>query len=216
MVYKRNTYKKRSTVKRNWYNKKRSYSLQGIAKQVAALKGIINSEKKYHDEAEASAVSTSGELQGLHNIAQGDQNYQRNGNSFLCKSIQVKGHITWNATGTTQVVKLWLVQDNQQIADTEPVFGDIFETSTFNDVNATLEKKNIGRFKILWSQMYTQNQQIDQVQVNHYLSMNHHIRYNGNAAADIQKGGLYLVKVSNQPTNTPTVSAATRLSFYDN
>ena len=43
-----------------------------------------------------------------------------------------------------------------------------------------------------------------------------HIRYNGTADTDIQKGGLYILFISDQASDYPTCDYQTRLGYHDN
>lgn len=48
------------------------------------------------------------------------------------------------------------------------------------------------------------------------LRFDHHIRYNGSASSDIQKGGIYMMVLSNEATNGSSFTYNLRLGYYDN
>ncbi|WP_445779126.1 hypothetical protein, partial [Shewanella sp.] len=52
------------------------------------------------------------------------------------------------------------------------------------------------------------------VNVNRYFA--HHVKWNGTTASEIKKGGMYMLLLSDEATNTPTCVYNTRLSYYDN
>ena len=184
-------------------------------KGVKALKGIINSELKYHDQVLGNtSASSTGTVIPLTSIAQGDTNATRNGNSILAKSLYMKYQIEFNAASTGgAVVKMWLVQDKQQIADTTPAYTDIFENT---NVFSFLNKNNIGRFNILSSKTFTYDTAKLQYQMEFTKQLNQHIRFNGTASTDLQKNHYYLVVATDILTNVPNYLYASRLTYYDN
>lgn len=212
--YNRN-YKKRS-YKKPWYNRK--YTPSEVAyrafKGVNYLKGIINSEKHHHTLNSSVTPSTSGSVISLHEIAQGDTDSTRTGNSILAKSLAFRFLINMNPSATQTYVRILLIQDKQQIADTGPSITDVLHSAS---VQSLLLIQHIGRFQVLHDQVVDLDNSLRTTKMTKlYKKLHTHIRYNGSAASDIQKNGYYLMVLSNEATNTPTVFYNTRLSFYDN
>lgn len=216
-------YKKRTTRKPKrkvqWYNKK--YSTKDLAKKaiegVYQLKGIINSEKKKFDasvwsgnEATTAGLTSSAVMA----IGQGDTIGSRNGNSILAKYLSIRGYAVTGQT-TDQQLLFYVIMDTQQIADTSPSFSDIFSGS---GVNIFLNAATVGRFKILKKIRISHISTTQNRPLSCDISLgNHHIRYNGTGSADLQKGGIYLIAVSNQATGLcPVLYMNTRLVYYDN
>lgn len=215
--------KKQYSKKR--YGKRRAprYTTMGSANYLAkkamagvkALRGIINSEKKFHDYDIIEEVTTAGSSYGLTDIAQGDTNTTRTGNSIMAKSVQIRGNVQFSNASVKHVVNVYLVHDTQQASDTKPSFSTIFEN---NNVRSFLNSDTIGRFSILKKWTYVPTDQT-LFQFDEWIDLgNHHVRYNGTAATDIQRGGLYMVQVSNQPSGTgaPQMVFASRVTYYDN
>ena len=71
------------------------------------LKSIINSELKHYDESGTSTPDgASGSIVGiLRGMAQGDTNNTFDGNSILCKSVQVRFSTNMNASATSTRVR---------------------------------------------------------------------------------------------------------------
>lgn len=183
------------------------------------LRGIINSEKKKYDANSGGAVNldtSGGAVVNCTAIAQGDTITSRNGNSILAKYLSVRGTMYIN-TLTNAICYVHVVQDNQQVGDTTPSWGDVF-TQVYG--HPLLNSATAGRFTILATkcvslqagQAYSQPLSFD-------LPLNHHVRYNGTATTDIQKGGIYVFAVSEYAPGAatkPQISAWSRLTYYDN
>lgn len=190
-------------------------SLGALAlRKIWKLKGLINVEKKKFDIVNTGAnILNSGSITHLTAIAQGDTDQNRNGNSVFVRSVNLKGTLNIHASAANSWLRMSLIMDTQQIADTAPAFADIYEST---DVNSHLNNLTVGRFKVLASKTYA----LDAVNSNKILYLNvpmrHHVRYNGTAGTDQQKGALYLVFVSNEGTNGPLITHETRVSFHDN
>lgn len=212
MAYK-NTYRKKT------YKKKGACTYTDMAlkawKGVKALRGIINSELKYSDQIlGATSSSSSGTVIPLTGMAQGDDNSQRNGDSILAKQLQMKYQVEFNALTTAgAIVKMWIVKDKQQVADTTPAFTDIFENT---NVFSFLNKATIKRFTIISSKTFTFDAAKLQYQMEFTKNLNHHIRFNGSASTDRQKDHYYLVVCTDVNSNVPNYLYASRLTYYDN
>lgn len=191
-------------------------SVGSIARQVWRLKGLVNSEMYKLDLiGNSNTIDTAGGLTHLSSIAQGDGDGQRTGNSVFVRSINIRGVVYRNAAGaSTQVVRLSVIMDTQQVGDTSPTFASIYEGT---DVNSHLNSDTVGRFKVLKNLILTVDsagQSGKAFLIN--LPMRHHVRWNGTASTDIQKGGLYFSIVSASATNAPTVTWDGRVSYHDN
>lgn len=220
MVYrKKNGYKKgyRKRYRKNvpFYEKK--YSALDIAKKAFAgvnyLKGLVNSELHKHDQGTSINPVNTGTVVHLTNIPVGDSEITRTGNSIYVRSVAINFELKYNTSSASQAVVIWLVCDEQQVADTVPTFADIF-TST--DVNALLNISTVGRYSILKKIKLIVNVDEPIVLSKMFLRMRKHVRYNGGNAGDIQKCGLYLVVTSDATAVLPTLRYYSRVSFHDN
>lgn len=183
---------------------------------VRQLRMLVNAEKKFHDKVYSSTITNAGSIVNLCEIAQGDGNTTRDGVSVLCNSLYIKCNTIMNITANTSILRYMVIKDKQQIADTAPAVLDVLETAS---VLSPLQKLNVGRFSVLSDKTVSvleNGRQQTGVQKLYIRTPGHHIRWNGTASTDIQKGGLYLLIISDQSAAYPTFQYNARLSYYDN
>lgn len=182
-------------------------------------KELFNAEKLYKDRAvsltpDASGGNTSNVL-CLTNIAQGDQYYERQGNSIRLNSIHAKLTLFKNSSATATVVNIMLVRDNNA-AEGEPVADDILTGTPIYD--GLINKKNIGRFQILMRRsivVSSGSEYVKQIQFNKKITT--HVKFtNGNVTDRAGKGHIYFIALSNQNTLTPTLTGTIRAQYIDN
>jgi len=208
-----------SSEAKKWYNKK--YSAKDLAikalKKSAYLASQINSEVFKHDTSTTQAVGSSGIIYPMTQIAIGDSASTRTGNSLLAKYISIHLDITHNAAATATLHRVILFIDTQQVADTTPSVTDILANPSVRDF---YNLATVGRFKILQDMRFITNNVVSPTKsINLSKTFNkgfHHVRYNGSAATDLQKGGIYLLCLSTEATNTPTYNFLTRFAYHDN
>lgn len=182
---------------------------------VKGLRALINAEKHFYDATATGTVAfATGNVLDYTAFAQGDTISTRTGNSVLVNNVQGRVSMVKHASASQTLCRTFLVMDTQQIADTAVAIADILLSV---DPLAPLNRNNLGRFKVLWSKKYilTANRPMINFQV-YKRFKKHHFRYNGTAAGDIQKGGLYLCTVHTESTNLPTITANYSTVFYDN
>lgn len=215
--------RRRRGRKTPWYN--RRYSPMQLARQayrgVNYLRGLVNSEllKKDNTYTTTNMDYTIPTVSSLCAIAQGDSVSGRTGNSIYVRSVSIKLLFTpSSATAVNSIIKVALVMDTQQIGDSAPGFGDIYEQTGVDGITSPLAIATVGRFKILLSDSILLKGAEGTARIyEKYLKMRHHVRYNGTSSSDIQKGNLYLVMISNRTsTNLPSYSGNVRVSYHDN
>lgn len=221
-------YRRFSRIRRNrrrrsstpWY--KRRYNAMQLAAKAAKgvwyLKGLVNSEM-FHYDATLALGSQQSAIYHISPILQGDGPSNRTGNSILAKSFAMNGYMQVHPSVTSNTrVMLALVLDTQQISDSYPTVADIFANPA--DPHTLLYTAVAGRYKILWRKQYTLGAQTaggnDAIQLKKYFKMHRHVRFNGTNYSDIQKNGMYLVMITSENTNFPTISFNTRFSYHDN
>lgn len=185
------------------------------AKNYKYIRGLVNSEMLKFDQTGAVNPDNVGVILPFHNMPQGDGDNQRTGNSILAKSLYVKLAVNQSVLASNTLYKILILQDNQQVASTTPSVISILDTvSTL----APLNSNTVGRYKVLKSAFFHTSNARDTVkEMSWYIPMQHHIRYNGVNAADVQKGGLYIMFLSDQPiASVPTIFYNFRLSYHDN
>lgn len=177
---------------------------------VKGLRALVNSEEFVYDVAYAQTlVANTPVITPLNNMAQGDGQSLRTGNSILMKKLHRIEYNTSSQANT--LIREILFYDKQQIADTAPGATDLLETGT---PVSLYQKKSIGRFQILEDKIYYLNSAGNTGRVlRNTVHLNKHARYNDGAGSDIQKMGLYKLIVADTAAN---VTGTYRLFYHDN
>lgn len=208
--------RRKSSRKQAWFDQKhsaRSLAIKAL-KNVHYIRGLVNSEMFHHDRNEtALAISSTGSVANLVGIAQGDGDGMRTGNSMLLRTHLLRIRFTRNAAATTTIIRYLIVQDTQQVSDTSPTVTDILESA---DVDSGLKLGTSGRFKVLVSKTVALYADKPIYHYEKYKSLYLHVRYNGSLATDIQKNGIFLLTLSDQAVNTPTMDLMSRIGYHDN
>lgn len=217
MAYNRR-YRKRRYRKKPWY--KRKYSAQEMAGKalsgVMKLKKLVNVEIKKADIPVASTTiaNTGTSLAAPANITEGATNELREGNSILTQSLVLNYKLRLHTSAVTTAVRMVVVKDLQQIADTTPSWTDIYQEA---DPLTFINKETAGRFNILYDQCHVMSTNAQEIVLRkNFIPLNFHVKYNGPLSSDIQKHGIYLLAISDQGTNVPNLDYSTRLNFTDN
>lgn len=211
--YKRASFKRRgasltNTTIRSAYNY--------LANSISDIRSMINVETHKHDVEGSFTPTNAGYVQSLGSIAVGDTDTTRTGNSILIKSLFHRHAYQVHPSATATFIRELLVIDTQQISDTTISVTDVLDSASFL---APLNSQTAGRFKVLHDKVIQLSQEKPTSFAKKFKSWKkrgHHIRYNGTAGSDFQKGNIYLIHISNEATNAPTVWSYNRLSFYDN
>lgn len=199
---------------KRYKRKPQTLAKRALSTALAVKKLVGKPEIKYADIGSTTDLpDNTGQVEGnLVNITQGETGNLRIGNVITVKSMYLRLYAYQDASATNTAMRFAIVQDNQQVADTAPVWTDIF---TENHPCSQRKNTSLQRFKVLADKMITFGDK-KMYHTELYLKLNHVVRYNGIASTDIQKGGIYLLMVSNEVTNYPTVSWTYRVSFLDN
>lgn len=209
--------KKKRYRKTPWYERK--YNATQLAhkayKGVMYLKGLVNSEMFHLVTASNTTVSNTGTVIHCTAIGQGDNITSRQGNSIFLRNILCRVTLEQNSSATSTFYRVILFQDTQQVGDASPTVSDVLNTvSTLS----SLSLAQPGRFNILknWF-VETNNGQGTSKALEWYDgNIYSHVKYNGSASSDIQQNGLYLLLLSDQSTNTPTVTYNIKVGYHDN
>lgn len=217
--YGRSAYRKANRLYK--YAKANPQHAMALAKSawsgLQVIRGLVNSEM-FHSDQDCSLGSNQNAIFHITALAQGDNVNGRTGNSVLLKSLSMNGFAYVNASTTTNTrYMLALVKDTQQVSDTTPAIGDIFENPL--SPHTFLKTGNLGRFKVLWRRQYTLDSNSagnNARQHKQFFKLNFHCRYNGTSASDQQRNGVYLVMITSEPSNYPSITLSTRINYHDN
>lgn len=202
-----------------WYNRK--YSTMQLARKAWSatkyLKGLVNSERMYLSQTINLAAKSN--IFQLNALPVGDVSGTRTGNSILMRSLYLRGFIQINPAVTVNTrIGMVLLWDTQQVSDTIPAITDIFDN---NDPEATLRTSangySAGRFKIISRKTFNLIPgQHPTHNIDKYRKLYKHAKFNGSNSSDIQKNGLYLVILTSEVANFPTVNITSKLGYHDN
>jgi len=219
------------TFRRKTFRKfpRRKKSVAGMAVTAYRMAKSIkrSQEKKYANLTYSSALATTFNTWGLHEIAQGDTASTRDGQMITIKSIHLR--LAWDISGNNAsgcFVRCVIVQDTQQVGDTTPATLDVFQANTWNSTYAY--PNNVKRFKILWDKTFqtdpkaiawngTANYNLDTaVFKNKWVFPKiKNIYYNGTGALDIQKNGIFIFMAKSNASTTITPDNYAQVCFLD-
>lgn len=199
-----------------WYNKK--YSVGEVAQAawrgVQYIKTLVNSEVHKLDTTFSTTADSAGFVTHLTAIAQGDTVSNRTGNSVLLSYLTIKSLWAINSLNVTAFIRILIVRDKQQVGDSSPTITDILETIA---VTSHYDITTVGRFQILLDKMFDLNSNGKQTHIfKKTINLKKHVRFNGTASSDIQKGGIYFIAFSDQGTNIPAHVTNVRIAWHDN
>lgn len=206
----------RGVAHRKGYMTKPLYTL---AKDVAHVKGLINTEFKRIDTTINAGHSSATTFYLLNGLQRGDQFSQRIGRSLRIKSIEINSLHTLGAGATASSIRmiLFLSIAPKGIA---PVAGDVLNNGgpPLNIVSPR-NLDNRSNILILRDKTLSLSSSGDQKKSwNYFKNLDIKAIYNsGNAGtvADIDGQALYLMIMSTEPVNVPASQIFLRVRFID-
>ncbi len=184
------------------------------------LKRLLNVEYKFLDvQNTEAAVSTTPSVNISSIILQGDGGSARDGNSVKAVGIRLNYMITLNTSAVSSQIRVILIHDKQTNGALAAA-GDILQDVTADDgIVSPYNLDNKYRFRMLYDRVHTLSDNGRQsIAVKKYFKLNQKLRFDGTAGdiTDIPSSSYLLLFVSNEPTNTPTITRHSRLRFIDN
>lgn len=182
-----------------------------IATKIAKL---VNVEVKHLDTTVSGGFNSTGIVNSLNTMAQGDTNITRNGDSIKALSIHGKGFLSVGSDDS--IVRVMLVLD-KQCRGAAPAVTDILESAS---VTAHQNLDNLRRFKILDDKLFRVETNLEKQPFEIIQTFpNLHLYYSdGDAdAAALKDNALFALVISDtDPATDPQVNVVWRLSFTDN
>lgn len=182
------------------------------------LKGLVNSEKKYHDVTQTpETISYNGDVTLLSGMAAGDDVGNRQGNSVLARSLYFRADITGNTQNTSNVTRCIIFIDKMN-QGTAPTASDILSVvGASNAVNSPLNVDHITRYSILLDKAWTTSVNGTQRHTfKKYINLYKHLKYTGTAATDVYQNAIYVLWITDVVSNDPQVTWYSRLGYMDN
>lgn len=187
-----------------------------IWRDVRWLKSVINVEKKYLDITFNNTISETENFQLLNGMQTGDTSSTREGQSIKCVVSFCRFYMTMNSSATTTQIRIMIFIDTQPNATTA-TSAELLASTT--NILSPLTIGYGSRFKILCDKIFRLDTNKLNLEYKMYKKLGFHTKYNSSnngTIADITKNAFYIMMVSDQATNTPTVSFWHRLRFIDN
>lgn len=195
-----------------------SQQLVKLARDVYLLKKLINVEYKSLRTAWTADPSTTGAVLSLSALAQGDDFSDRQGRKIKLFSIRHTGRVSLHASATNTFGRFAVIRDNLG-STTAPTIADVYGSAAnfLGNISKDDDPQTNARFSILYDKWWTLNSATQEnLEISSYRKIGSHITYTGVAATDEGKGNLYLMSVSSEATNDPSVLVVTTIKFIDN
>jgi len=201
-----------------------------IVQQVKSLQRVVKTlspEVKYVDiDIAATNITSGGTAVNLTQIAQGDTQSTRTGNSVNITSITLLARWTRATDVTTPdngLYRFAVVVDREQVADTAPTPGTVFSGSPIFFLPSLA---NLERFRILYLSPIIDGKMMltdsDDTTVptrpaimQYNWTGNIKVGYNDTAATDIEKNGIYIMYITNEATDVIDVAGTARIGYTD-
>lgn len=192
---------------------RKAKSTRAIAKRGFRLAKTLAStrEVKYETSGVATTGSiTTGVVNNLLPISQGDSANTRDGNQITLRSLRLNGLFS-NNNGTTitdsLAYRIILFQDKQQVSDMSPQVSDVLSQASV--IGMYNYPDVVKRFKILYDRSFTINAQaadgtsgpytVQKTWTHWLFPTMKNVKFNGTAGSDLQKGGVYMLMISDSP-----------------
>lgn len=183
-------------------------------------RGVTGKETKTHDLSVVSAGTiTAGTVYYISNIAQGDRSIDRDGLKINVKSVWLKGIANMHASASNSWIRVIVFVDkacNGSLPATTGVGGLLEATG----VLSFREHQNNYRFRILYDKMIpisSAGRTNTEFKFYRKFKKGLRVQYTDSSAAigDAGNNSLFVMMLSNEPTNGPLVSARARLAYTD-
>lgn len=182
------------------------------------VKKYVNVEKGHHTTGTSSSPDSAGTVIGLTLIDQGDDYNKRTGRQIKVTSLALRFIVNQHASATETQTRIMLVRDREQDGVIPTVTGATGVLSSAN-VQAFPYYDNMRRFTILYDKVITHSSNGSQSTFRkYYKKMALKVRYDGTTASQAhqKENNLYLLLISNEATNTPTVNWESKIRYIDN
>ncbi len=194
-----------------------------LAKRTAVglneIRKLINIEEKILETVQSSTgFDTTGTVYPISQIAQGLDYTNRVGDSIKMQRIVVRWRIFKASAATASLCRIILFRDLDGYG-TAPATSDVLQTVGSATAPLTpIDFLNRKRFSIIRDELYDVNSTGDSTYTGVWdLAHEGHVMYLGTtaAAASNGKGSVYILVVSDEATNVPTIAFSSRIVFTD-
>lgn len=164
----------------------------------------------------SASISSTGSISSMVQIAQGDNYVDRNGNSIMIRSFQLRGlvYTTDTTLGAKTAFRCLIVRDNGY-GSVAPTVAEILQSSAPHGLRAQ-EPENRANWTVLYDKFVVLDAQSqNQAIINVYRSYKGKCLFDGTASTTQNKGALYLFLLSDHAVNMPYCAIQARVRFVD-
>lgn len=211
--YKKKQFRKRKGMA--YYNKKAQPYLAtaGKALRIAlATKALLNVEHKFQDKSVTSNPDNSGSTAKLFDPAQGTSVSNRGGDSVKLANLTFRAIMNKSGSATNTNLRVIVFRGNRENGTTPSVSALLQTTSVISP------KNHDNRFdtKILFDRVFQMNDGATTMrQLNLNIKLGTHVNFSSGTTS-IEDGGIYILLLSDQSTNTPQIKYYSRITYVDN
>lgn len=219
MPYRRRyTRPKRKFKKRNAVSSYAGYIkyVPYLISKMKYLLSMINSEVHVFDQDSASTTvtSTGSVLAITSGVTQGDTNATRTGNSVLSKSLYTLGNITVNPLMTAlgvQVRVMWIL--HKESTGATPAVTDILTEAS---IESPIKVGAGEEFKVLRDKTYVLTATRPISAIKEFIDFTGKSLHQKWVGATEEENHIYMLWISTESSNPPSIDIYNRFRFYDN
>jgi hypothetical protein len=184
------------------------------------IRKLINIETKFIDlVTNADNINTTGGAYCISQVAQGLTSTSRVGDSVRIQHLELRGRAVANISAVSTSFRILVVRDLDGYG-TAPTPADVLEyTGVVHAPRSPRKYNKLQRFSVLFDEVVELQTSTGVSSIPFVFETAHqgHVLYLGTtaAAASNGKGSVYVMFVSDESTNTPTVSFVSRMTFTD-
>ncbi len=207
----------RYSNKKKTYKKRYSRTKGKVTATTRWVKKYLDVEYKKISIVVDSNIDSAGVSIFLTLVGNASAVNAREGNKITMKSMFIRLTIKPNvAAPKNDFVRMMLIKDKQQIADTIPILVDVLGAGF--GIPTSLDPEDVGRFSVLWDKTWAIN--VNGTGLFHfkkYFKMNNSVRFNGTASTDQQRNAVYLMIFTSESTvaDAPNINLQLRTRYTD-
>lgn len=193
------------------------YDSRKLIKDVKMLKGLINTEFKFNDRLVSNNILDTGEFILMNGIAQGTNDNERIGNTMRIKSVEYRIIVQHNIGATDQTYFRCILFVDLESDGADPTLAEVLQNTTVPIVSPR-NLNNRNKYLILKDQVLKLNDDNPNGYIEVYKKLNLKTTYDaaGATIAAIANHPIYLLVLSNHPSNGPTMNSYSRIRYVDN
>jgi len=197
-----------------------AYSLGARAiRGLNEIRKLINIETKFGEVGASTTQNATATITQITQLAEGVTNTTRVGQSIRLQTLEFDNFATVHASSTLSTAIRTIVFRDLENTGTAPVATDLLESaSNPQAMSSAYVWNNLRRFAIIYDEVLllninNNNGGFQRLRVPHHG----HVKYRGtdSSAASAGEGSVWMLMVSNQATNSPTVTWTFRITFTD-